>query len=429
MALLLKGARLVDPRAKLDKVADVLIRDGRIVEVGKGLSIPKGETVDLTGKVVIPGLVDLHVHLREPGYEYKETIESGTRAAVHGGFTAVCAMPNTKPITDTGAAIESVLARAEETAHTLVYPYGAITQGQKGERLAEMADMRAAGALAFSDDGRGVQSSRLMRTAMEYASTLDAPLMLHCEDESLVGKACVNEGAVSTALGMSGSPTLGESLAVARDIALASLTGCPIHICHISCAESVEVIRQAKAEGVAVTCEVTPHHLLLTDTELDTTFNTNLKTNPPLRSETDRQALTAALIDGTIDAIATDHAPHAPHEKDREFDLASYGTTGLETALPLMLDRLVGTGILTLDALVERMAHAPRDILNLEEVTLQAGSIADLTVLDLKANVTFTDDYFWSRSRNSAFAGQKATGCATDVLVGGYWALRDREVV
>jgi len=429
MALLLKGARLVDPRAKIDKVADVIIRDGRIVEVGKNLTIPKGETVELSGKVIIPGLVDLHVHLREPGYEYKETIESGTRAAAHGGFTAVCAMPNTSPITDTGAAIEAVLARAEETAHTLVHPFGAITQGQKGGRLAEMADMRAAGALAFSDDGRGVQDSRLMRTAMEYARALDAPLMLHCEDESLVGGACVNEGAVSTALGMNGSPNLGESLAVARDVALSALTGCPIHICHVSTAESVEVIRQAKADGVAVTCEVTPHHLLLTDTALDTTYNTNLKANPPLRGETDRQVLIGALVDGTIDAIATDHAPHAPHEKDREFDLASYGTIGLETALPLVLDRLVATGVLPLDVLVERMAHAPRDILNLEEVTLKAGSIADLTVLDLTCEVEFTPEYFRGRSKNSAFLGQRATGCATDVLVGGYWAMRDREVI
>jgi dihydroorotase len=428
MALLLKGGRLVDPRVGIDRVGDILIRDGRIVEIGDDLVLKKGESVDLSGRVIVPGFVDLHVHLREPGYEYKETIESGTRAAAHGGFTAVCAMPNTDPVTDTAAAIEAVLRRAEETAHTLVYPYGAITQGQRGERLAEMADMHSVGVLAFSDDGRGIQDSRIMRTALEYASMLDVPLMLHCEDETLIGDACVNEGTVSTRLGMKGSPTLGESLAIARDIALSSLTGCRIHICHVSTRESVEVIRDAKAAGVDVTCEVTPHHLLLIDENLDETYDTNLKVNPPLRSEDDRQALIEALVDGTIDAIASDHAPHAPHEKDREFELATFGTVGLETAVPLMLDRFVKAGTLSLDRLVERMAHAPREILGLEQQSLTPGSVADLTVLDLTRKVRFDDGHFLGGSKNSAFLGWEATGCASDVMIGGYWAMRDNEV-
>ncbi|MCL2819038.1 MAG: dihydroorotase [Actinomycetia bacterium] len=428
MALLLKGARLLDPQSKIDQSADIIIKGGRIEKIGKRLKIDKGDTVDIKGKIVVPGFVDMHVHLRDPGYEYKETIESGTRAAVHGGFTTVCAMANTDPVIDTGAAVESVLGRAEEEAHCLLFQYGAISRGQKGKHLAEMADMLAAGAIAFSDDGVGVQNDKLMRTAMEYASMLDVPLVLHCEDESLIGGACINEGIASTRLGMKGSPALGESLAVARDIALASLTGCQIHICHISTKETVEVIRQAKAEGVDVTCEVTPHHLLLTEDAIDSTYDTLLKMNPPLRTEDDRLALIEALSDGTIDCIATDHAPHAPHEKDREFDLAAYGTVGLETAVPLLLDRLVASGEISLETLIERLAHGPREVLRLDHIGIEEGSIADLTVLDLKEKVTFDLNYFQGRSKNSAFLDQSAKGCATDVLIGGYWALRDKEV-
>jgi len=428
MALLLKGARLVDPSAGLDTVGDIVVRDGIIAEVGTNLTIPKGETIDLTGKVVVPGFVDLHVHLREPGYEYKETIESGTRAAVFGGFTAVCAMANTDPVIDTAAAVESVYSRAEEDAHCHVYQYGAISKGLEGKRLAEMGDMFFAGAIAFSDDGKGVQSSALMRTAMDYAKMFAVPLVLHCEDEALVGGACINEGIASTRLGMAGSPAIGESLAVARDIALAKLTGCAIHICHVSTKESVEEIRKAKSEGVMVTAEVTPHHLCLTEDALDLTYNTNLKMSPPLRTEADRQALIAALKDGTIDCIATDHAPHAPHEKDREFDLASYGTIGLETAVPLVLDRLVRTGELTLNDVVKVLALNPRKVLALDEISLREGSIADLTVLDLEEKVTFTPEFFKGKSINSAFLNETAQGRPTDVLIGGYWAMREGEV-
>jgi len=429
MALLLKGARLVDPSVGLDEVADIVVRDGLIAEVGKDLEIPKGEAVDMTGKVIAPGFVDMHVHLREPGYEYKETIESGTRAAVSGGFTAICAMANTSPVVDTGAAVESVYSRAKEDAYCHIYQYGAISQGLEGKRLAEMGDMLSAGAIAFSDDGKGIQDSALMRTAMDYAKMFGIPLVLHCEDEALIGDACINEGIASTRLGMEGSPAIGESLAVARDIALSKLTGCPVHICHISTKESVEEIRKAKAEGVPVTAEVTPHHLLLTEDAIDLSYDTNLKMNPPLRTEEDRRALIDALKDGTIDCIASDHAPHAPHEKDREFDLAAHGTVGLETAVPLVLDRLVKTGELALSDLVEKLAHNPRKVLGLEEVALKEGSVADLTVLNLDKEVTFSPEYFKGKSKNSAFLNESAVGAPTDVLLGGYWAMREGEVV
>ena len=426
---LLKGARLVDPAVKLDAVKDILVKDGRIAEIGINLNAPaKTETVDLSGKIVVPGFIDMHVHLREPGQEYKETIESGTRAAIHGGFVGVCAMANTEPITDDGAAIEFVRARAAETAYCDVYPYGAITRGMKGERLAEMGDMLATGAIAFSDDGKGIQSTKMLRTALEYSLMFDVPIILHCEDEALVGSACVNEGRTSTRLGMEGSPALGESLAVTTALELAKLTGARVHICHVSTKESVEAIARAKAEGVAVTAEVTPHHLLLTEDALDETYDTALKMNPPLRTEEDRAALVTALSDGTIDCIASDHAPHAPHEKDCEFDLAAFGTVGLETTVPAILDALVATKELDRARMVEVLAHNPRTILGLKQVTLAPDSPADLTILDPAHEVTITEDFLQGKSCNSVFLGRTFTGRATDVMRKGRFAMRDGEV-
>ena len=429
VALLLKGARLIDPAVDLDQIADIVVRDGLIAEVGPDLSIPKGQIIDLGNKIITPGFVDMHVHLREPGYEYKESIESGTRAAVHGGFVGIAPMANTHPITDTGAAVEALNRKIATDAHCHVYPIGAITQGQKGQKLAEMGDMHTAGAVAFSDDGKGVQNSGLVRTAMDYAKIFDTPLLLHCEDEALIDGACINEGTASTRLGMKGSPALGESLAIQRELALAQLTGCPIHICHVSTKEGVEAIRQAKAADVAVTAEVTPHHLLLTEEVIDETYDTNLKMNPPLRTEEDRQALIEGLKDGTIDCIATDHAPHAAHEKQVEFDLAAHGTTGLETAVPLLLDRLVATGEIDYATLVNALAHNPRKTLRLGPVSLKKGSIADLTVIDPDAEVQFTPEWFESKSKNSAFIDEKVVGRATDVLIDGQWAMRDGEVL
>jgi len=428
MALLLKGARCIDPAVGLDAVSDVLVRDGVIVAVGEGLSLEKGVEVDLAGKVLVPGLVDMHVHLREPGQEYKEDIQSGGRAAARGGFTAVLAMPNTKPTIDNAAAVGFVVEKAAEVSRTRILVSGALTCGVKGESLTEMGDMVRGGAVAFTDDGRGVQDSGTMRRAMEYAKTFGVPVLSHCQLEDLVGSGVVNEGVASTRLGVAGWPAAGEEIQIARDIALSELTGCALHIQHITTAAGVALVRAAKAAGLPVTCEVTPHHLFLTEDDIDETYDTSLKMNPPLRTTADAKALAEALAEGTIDCIATDHAPHAAHEKALEFELAPFGTTGLETALALVLTELVATGTLTWDALVERMAHAPRRILRCAPVTLAEGSVADLTVIDPELTWTVTREGFESKSANSAFIGRTLKGRASHVYVGGYASLDDGEV-
>lgn len=429
MALLLKNGRLVDPAVGRDEVADMIVRDGRIVEIGQDLTIPKGVTIECAEKIVVPGLVDLHTHLREPGREDKETVASGTRAAAHGGFTAVCAMPNTSPICDTGSKVRFLIERAEETGVVRVHPVGALTQGQKGEAIAEIGDMVAEGAVAFSDDGRGVQDSGMMRRVMDYANAFDTVVVSHCEDESLAAGGVVNEGVVSTRLGLAGWPAAAEEIAVARDIRIAELTGCRLHLAHVSTAGSAELIREAKASGLAVTAEVTPHHLFLDEDALDRTYNTNLKMNPPLRTAEDREALVEALLDGTIDCIATDHAPHARHEKELEFELAPFGTTGLETALSLVITHLVQPGRLEWADLVRVMAHAPRAAFALPGVRLEPGAVADLTVIDPEARVEVTREWFASKSSNSAFLGATLLGKATDVLVEGQFALKNGKVV
>ncbi|PKQ21368.1 MAG: dihydroorotase [Actinobacteria bacterium HGW-Actinobacteria-6] len=428
MALLLKNGRVIDPVAGIDEVADIIIRDGVIVEIGKDLSIPKGETLDISEKVVLPGLVDVHTHLREPGREDKETVASGTAAAAHGGFTAVCAMPNTSPICDTGSKVRFLVERAAEEGVVRVYPIGAVTKGQDGAALAEIADMMAEGAVAFSDDGRGIQDAGLTRIAMDYLKAFDAPLISHCEDESLVGHGVVNEGVISTRLGMPGWPAAAEEVMVARDIRLAELTGCRLHLAHLSTAGSVALVREAKSRGLRITCEVTPHHLFL-DEDVLIGYDTNLKMNPPLRSAQDREALVGGLLDGTVDCIATDHAPHAAHEKELEFELAPFGTTGLETALSLVNTHLVATEKLTWADVAQLMCHGPRAALGLPEVSLQAGSVADITIVDPEARVEVTKDWFMSKSRNSAFLGNKLLGKASEVLVGGYFALKNGKVV
>lgn len=429
MALLFRGARLVDPAVGLDRIADLVVRDGRIVEIGEDLSIPKGVTIECAEKVIVPGLIDIHTHLREPGQEYKEDVESGTRAAAHGGFTAVAAMPNTRPVCDEGAAVRFLVERAEAKGLVRVLPVGAITVESKGEALAEMGDMLAEGAVAFSDDGRGVQDAGMMRHAMEYARQFDAVLISHCEVESLAGRGVVNEGSVSTTLGLQGHPAAAEEIQAARDIALAEMTGARLHLAHISTGGTVELVRRAKERGVAVTCEVTPHHLLLSEDALDDTYDTSLKMNPPLRRTHDCAALVDGLVDGTIDAIATDHAPHALHEKALEFELAPFGTTGLETALPLVVTHLVGRDDFGWAGLVNTMAHGPRRALALEPLHLEVGSIADITVIDPEARVVVDDGYFHSKSTNSAFKGATLLGRATEVLVGGRFALKNGKVV
>ena len=429
MALLLRGGRVVDPATGLDEVADIVVRDGRIVEIGKDLSIPKGQTIECAEKVVVPGLVDIHTHLREPGYEYKEDVASGTRAAAKGGFTAVAAMPNTNPVCDEGAAVRFLVERAAERGIVRVYPIGAITVGSKGEALAEMGDMLAEGAVAFSDDGKGLQDAGMMRLAMEYASQFPATIVSHCEVESLVGKGVVNEGVVSTRLGLVGHPAAAEEIQAARDIALAELTGCRLHLAHISTAGTVELVRAAKARGAAVTCEVTPHHLFLDEDAVGPDYDTNLKMNPPLRTADDRAALVAGLLDGTIDAIATDHAPHAAHEKALEFELAPFGTTGLETALSLVTTHLLPRDDFGWSDLVRVMAHGPREALGIEPVRLEEGGVADITIIDPEARVEVSEQGFESKSSNSAFLGQTLLGKASEVLVGGRFALRNGKVV
>ena len=429
MALILKGVRAVDPQVDLDSVCDVLIEDGKIAQIGENLSVPGAEVRDMTGKVLVPGLVDIHVHLREPGYEFKEDIHSGTRAAAHGGFTAVCAMPNTLPVTDTALAVEYTKARAKEVGACRVYISGACTKGLKGESLAEMGDMAAHGAVAFTDDGRGVQGAGMMRRVMDYAAQFNRVVMSHCQDEDLVGTGQVNEGVVSTRLGVAGWPAEGEELQIQRDIALSRLTGCPLHIQHISTERGLNAVRAAKAEGLKVTCEATPHHLFLDEDMIGVDYNTNFKVNPPLRTKSDCKALIEGVVDGSVDVIVTDHAPHAAYEKDREFELAPFGMTGIETSVGLVLTNLVNPGVITWQRMVELMAVKPRDILRVEPVTLAAGSVADVTIIDPNLAWTVTEQDFQSKATNSAFIGANLVGRATDVYVGGQPTMIDCTVV
>lgn len=429
MKSLIKNVRVIDPSLSLDTVADILIDGETIVEVGPSLECPDAEVYDRSGCIAVPGLVDIHVHLRDPGQEYKETIETGTAAAAHGGFTGICSMPNTNPTTDNATTIDYVLDKAAQAGHCRVYPSGACTKGLKGESLSEMGDMVAHGAVAFTDDGRGVQNAGMMRRVMDYAKMFNKVVMSHCQDEGLVGPGQVNEGVVSTRLGLAGWPATGEELQIQRDIALSELTGCPIHIQHITSARGVELVREGKARGVAVTCEVTPHHLVLNEDDITTTYNTNLKMNPPLRTREDNAALLEALADGTIDCIVTDHAPHAEHEKAREFELAPFGMTGLETSLGVVLTYLVAPGHITYNQLVELMAINPRKILRLDQVKLEAGNVADITIFDPAVTWTVTADDMYSKSKNSGFLGYELTGRATDVLVGGTFTCKDGVVV
>lgn len=429
MKSLIKNVRVIDPALSLDEVADILIDGQTIAQVGKNIECADAEIFDRDGCIAVPGLVDIHVHLRDPGQEYKETIETGTAAAAHGGFTGICSMPNTNPTTDNATTIDYVLDKAAQAGHCRVYPSGACTKGLKGESLSEMGDMVLHGAVAFTDDGRGVQNSGVMRRVMDYVKMFNKVVMSHCQDEDLVGPGQVNEGVVSTRLGLAGWPATGEELQIQRDIALSELTGCPIHIQHITSARGVELVREGKARGIQVTCEVTPHHLVLNEDDITTTYNTNLKMNPPLRSKADNAALIEGIKDGTIDCIVTDHAPHADHEKAREFELAPFGMTGLETSLGVILTYLVDPGLITYNELVELMAIKPREILRLDQVTLKQGSVADITIFDPEVTWTVQSDDMYSKSHNSGFLGYTLKGRATDVFVGGTVTCKDGVVV
>ncbi len=418
MRRILKGGRVVDPSQGIDAVADVLIEDSRVVRIGPGLRAEGAEEDDLAGLVVCPGFLDMHVHLREPGQEWKETVETGTRAAAAGGFTGVACMPNTDPPNDSRSVTELILAQARDHGIVPVYPIGCVTKGQRGEQLAEMGDMAAAGAQAFSDDGKPVHSSLLMRKALEYSQIFDLPIIDHCEDSVLVAGGVVHEGEVSTRLGLRGWPGVAEDVMVQRDILLAEYTGGHVHIAHMSTAKAAEFVRRGKRDGVRVTCEVTPHHLFLTD-EAVASYDTNAKMNPPLRPEADREALLRALADGTVDAIATDHAPHHRDEKCVEFSCAPFGVVGLETAVSLCLDRLVHGGVVGLPRLVELFTTGPSRILRLPTGTLAPGARADVTVLDLDREVEVAAARFRSKSANSPFLGWRLRGAPVLTILAG----------
>ncbi len=417
--LLLQGGRVVDPSRGLDQVADLLIQDGKIAAVGAGMGAPDGAEVrGVAGMIVAPGLVDVHVHLREPGNEDEETVASGARAAVAGGFTAICAMPNTDPVTDNQAAVGFIVRQSVRAGLARVYPIGAVSLGQRGERLAEFGEMVGAGAVAVSDDGRPVASSHLMRTALEYARTFGVPVADHCEEPSLAAGGVMHEGLVATRLGLKGIPSAAEEIMVARDCLLAELTGGQVHLCHMSTRGSVELIRRAKERGAPVTAEVTPHHLTLTDHACEA-YDTQAKMNPPLREAADVAALRAALKEGVLDCIASDHAPHAYDEKEAAFDDAPFGIVGLETAFAVAHTELVQGGILTLPALIARMSTEPARIFHLPGGTLAPGAPADVVVLDPTVQWTVDPAAFRSKSRNSPFVGRTLTGRAALTLVGG----------
>ena len=417
--LLLKGGRVIDPSRNTDGIADVLVVDGRIAAVGKNIGLPDGGQVhDAKGMVVSPGLIDVHVHLREPGFEDLETIATGAAAAAAGGFSAVCAMPNTDPVIDNQSSVGFVVAQARKAAMARVYPIGCITIGQKGERLAEFGEMVGAGAVAVSDDGKPVQSSHMMRTALEYAKIFGIPVADHCEDTSLAEGGAMHEGIVSTRLGLKGIPSAAEEIQVARDCILAELTGGHIHLCHMSTRGSVELIRRAKEKGLRVTAEAAPHHFTLTHDRVEG-YDTNAKMNPPLRTDDDREAIRQAVKDGTIDCIATDHAPHHYDAKEREFDDAPNGILGLETALGLAIRELVKPGHLTLPELIRRMSTRPAQVFGLVGGTLAVGAPADLVVFDPEARWKVDAGHFRSKSRNTPFSGEELIGRALLTLVDG----------
>ena len=417
MNLILKNGRLLDPSTGRDQVGDLVITEDRIRSLGTEIAVEGPGTLDCAGLVVCPGFIDLHVHLREPGFEYKETIESGTQAAVAGGFTAVCAMPNTRPVNDSAGTTALLIARARELGSARVYPIGAISEGSRGESLAAIGDMHRAGVVGISDDGRPVMNAQILRRAMEYASMFGLPVIEHAEDLHLSAGGSMHEGAAALRLGLRGISGASEDTMVARDILLAEECGGHIHIAHLSTAGSVRLVREAKARGVRVTAEVTPHHLTLIDEDVRD-YDANFKMNPPLRTREDREAVLAGLADGTIDVIATDHAPHAAHEKQQEFNRAPFGIIGLETALPLVL-RLVDAGRISLARMVEALSCRPAAIFGLPGGTLEPGAVADITVFDPEQRWVCDPAQSKSKSRNTPFAGWEFKGRAVYTLVGG----------
>ncbi len=418
MLILIKGGRVIDP-GRLDEINDILIKDGKIAEISsEGFTAFGSELkeIDATGKIVTPGLIDMHVHLREPGQEYKETIKTGCAAAARGGFTAVCPMPNTNPVNDNRQVTEYIMGKAALEGKIHVYPVGAISKGLEGSALSEYGELKDAGVVALSDDGLPVINSMLMRRAMEYAGGFGLPIISHCEDLDLAAGGAMNEGEVATSMGLPGIPNASESIMVMRDIAICELTGTPLHIAHVSTKESVYAIRDAKARGIPLTAETAPHYFTLTHDDVRN-YNTSAKMNPPLRAAADREAVRQGLADGTIDVIATDHAPHAAYEKDVEFELAANGIAGLETSLPLSL-QLVEDGLISMTDLIDRMAKAPARILGIEN-SLNPGSPADITIIAPEKSYTIDVSNFASLGKNTPFDGMTVKGEAAVTIVGG----------
>src|SRR5580765_2094826 len=420
---LLKGVRLVDPSSGRDGIFDLLIEDDRIGRVGQDLPVEPGtRVVELpSGVIVCPGLIDMHVHLREPGQEHKETVATGTAAAVAGGFTAVACMPNTNPVNDNAGVTEYMLKKAAAANLARVYPIGAVSRGQKGEQLADIAELKAAGCVAITDDGKPVATALLMRRALEYSSMFNMPVIEHCEDQTLKGDGVAHEGYQASSLGLRGIPSEAESIMALRDISLSSLTGGAVHIAHMSARQTLDAVRFGKARGARVTCEVTPHHFVLTDEMLaaPVAYDTNTKMNPPLREAADRDGMLQGLADGSIDVIATDHAPHHHDEKHVEFDRAPFGITGLETAVSLCFDRLVHAGVVSLSRLVELLSVNPARILGVPGGSLAEGAAADISILAPDAEVTVAAARMKSKSKNTPFDGWQLRGGVAATIVGG----------
>lgn len=421
MSILIKGGRIIDPSRKFDKVGNILIEKGTVKsypdDIKKLEKHSDVKVIDASGKIVCPGLVDLHVHLREPGYEHKETIRTGCESAAAGGFTSIVCMPNTNPINDNASVTEYIMLKARTEGIVNVFPLGAITKGEKGETLAQIGEMYEAGCVGVSDDGMPVMNSKVMRHAMEYVKAFDIPVISHSEDLNLSGNGVMNEGDMSTLLGLTGIPAASEDVMVSRDITLAELTGTRLHICHVSTAGSVRLIRAAKERGVKVTAEAAPHHFTLTDKAV-AEYDTNAKMKPPLRSEADREAVREGLRDGTIDVIATDHAPHSEDEKMVEFDQAPFGIVGLETALPLSL-KLVEDGVLTLNEMIAKLTHLPSAVINVQKGTLNTGDTADILIFDPDKKVKIDREKFRSKSKNTPFSGWDLKGVVLYTIVNG----------
>lgn len=419
MSILIKQGRVIDPANNIDTQADILLKDGKIAKVAKNIKAGGAKTVDARGKVVMPGLIDMHSHLRQPGREDEETFISGAKAAVKGGFTTICAMPNTKPVCDNRGAVEYILSEARKNACINILPIGAITVGQKGEEMAEIADMEEAGVVGISDDGISVKDAQLMRKALEYSRMFDIVVIAHCEDLDLTASGVMNEGINSTLLGMRGIPNASEATIVAREILLAELTSARLHIAHVSTKESITLIRAAKAKGLKITAETCPHYFSLSDDEVKT-FDTNLKVNPPLRSKEDVAAIKEGLKDATIDVIATDHAPHTEAEKDVEFDYAPCGMIGLETALSLAAGELISKKVIDWDKLVQKMATLPARILKLaKKGSLSVGNDADIVIVDPATEWVLKKDEILSKSKNSPFIGKKLKAKVIYTICGG----------